>query len=236
MERRLVLVVEDEPVIVRLLRDVLEKEGHAVVEASTGRKALVEAGSRRPDLVVLDLGLPDVDGKEVVRDLRTWSKVPVLVLSARGGEDEKVKALDAGADDYLVKPFGVPELLARMRALLRRVEGTEIGKGPRYRLGPVEVDLVSRTVLRDDIEIHLTPVEFRLLSELLRAEGRIVTQHTLMHEVWGPGHSSQTHYLRVFMGHLRRKLEDDPARPLYLLTETGVGCRALCERIFEPNP
>ncbi len=233
-EQRSVLVIEDERAILRLLRDVLEHENLIVFEASTGRMGLVELGSRRPDLVILDLGLPDMDGKAVLRDLRTWSQIPVLVLSARGNEEEKVASLDAGADDYLVKPFGVPELLARLRALLRRSEGP-IGKGPIYRLGSVCINMVTRSVTKSDAEVHLTPVEFRLLSELLRAEGRIATQRHLLREVWGPGHESSSHYLRIYMGHLRRKLEDDPARPRYLLTETGVGCRCLCERLADPD-
>lgn len=232
-EPRTVLVVEDERPIQKLLRDVLEHEGHAVREASTGRMGLVEAASRRPDLVILDLGLPDMDGKEVLRDLRNWSEIPVLVLSARGAEEEKVAALDLGADDYLVKPFGVPELLARLRALLRRREVGNPVKGPIYRFGDVTADMVSRCVMKAGVEVHLTVVEFRLLSELLRAEGRIATQRHLLREVWGPGHESNTHYLRIYMGHLRRKLEDDPARPRHLLTETGVGCRCLCERSRE---
>ncbi|MEN9307298.1 MAG: operon transcriptional regulatory protein KdpE [Fibrobacterota bacterium] len=233
-EARTVLVIEDERAILKLLRDVLEDEHLVVREATTGRMGLVEAASRRPDLVVLDLGLPDMDGKDVLRDLRNWSDIPVLVLSARGAEEEKVVALDLGADDYLVKPFGVPELMARLRALLRRREGATAAKGPVYKFGDATVDMVTRFVTKAGVEIHVTPVEFRLLSELLRAEGRIVTQRHLLREVWGPGHEANTHYLRIYMGHLRRKLEDDPARPRHLLTETGVGCRCLCERAEEP--
>jgi two-component system, OmpR family, KDP operon response regulator KdpE len=233
-EPRTVLVIEDERAILKLLRDVLEDENLVVREATTGRMGLVEAASRRPDLVVLDLGLPDMDGKEVLRDLRIWSDIPVLVLSARGAEEEKVAALDLGADDYLVKPFGVPELMARLRALLRRREGAAAAKGPVYRFGDARVDMVTRSVTKAGVEIHVTPVEFRLLSELLRAEGRIVTQRQLLREVWGPGHEGHSHYLRIYMGHLRRKLEDDPSRPRHLLTETGVGCRCLCERAQEP--
>jgi two-component system, OmpR family, KDP operon response regulator KdpE len=229
-ERRSVLVVEDDKAILRLLRDVLEAEGLQVHEASTARMGLVEAGSRRPDIVVLDLGLPDLDGKEFLRQLRDWSAIPVLVLSARGAETEKVMALDRGADDYLTKPFGVPELLARLRALLRRREPAASARRALYRFGNVTVDLQGRTVLRDGELAHLTQVEFRLLTELVKAEGRIVTQSQLLREVWGPGHGEHTHYLRIFMAHLRKKLETSPATPEFLLTETGVGCRCLCER------
>lgn len=229
-QRRSVLVVEDDKAILRLLRDVLEAEGLQVHEASTGRMGLVEAGSRRPDLVVLDLGLPDLDGKEFLRQLRDWSSMPVLVLSARNAETEKVMALDRGADDYLTKPFGVPELLARLRALLRRRDPVASERGPLYRFGDVTVDLQGRTVLRCGERMHLTQVEFRLLAELVKAEGRIVTQSQLLREVWGPGHGEHTHYLRIFMAHLRKKLEATPATPEFLLTETGVGCRCLCER------
>jgi two-component system KDP operon response regulator KdpE len=229
-ERRSVLVIEDDRAILRLLRDVLQGEGLQVHEAGTARIGLVEAGSRRPDLIVLDLGLPDLDGKDFLRELRGWSRIPVLVLSARGAETEKVATLDLGADDYLTKPFGVPELLARLRALLRRREGAETERGPHYAFGTVLVDLQGRTVTRDGALLRLTDIEFRLLSALVKAEGRIVTQANLLREVWGPGHGEHTHYLRIYMGHLRRKLEENPAEPAFLLTETGVGCRCLCER------
>jgi two-component system KDP operon response regulator KdpE len=230
---RIVLVVEDDRPILRILRDVFLKEGFSVRTATTAREGMVEAGSRHPDFVVLDLGLPDLDGKEFLRELRQWSDTPVLVLSARGGEEEKVSALDAGADDYLVKPFGVPELLARQRALVRRHEGRG-ARGPLYRFGKVFVDIPGRSVRRDGELVRLTSVEFRMLVQLVRSEGRVVTQRQLLNDVWGPGHSEQTHYLRIYMARLRRKLEDDPTRPVYLLTETGVGCRCLAEK--EDNP
>jgi len=235
-DRRSVLVVEDDKAILKLLRDVLEREGLAVHEAASGRLGLVEAGSRRPDLVVLDLGLPDLDGKEFLRHLRDWSQVPVLVLSARNAETEKVLALDQGADDYLTKPFGVPELLARMRALLRRRDTSTGDRGTVYRFGQVVVDLQGRSVHKDGELVHLTQVEFRLLTELVKVEGRIVTQSQLLREVWGPGHQEHTHYLRIYMAHLRKKLEDRPATPEFLLTETGVGCRCLCEREAVESP
>ena len=230
MNNLLVLLVEDDRSIQRVLRDVFEAEGFQVRLATTVRDGIVEAGSRRPGLVVLDLGLPDLDGKEFLREVRLWSEVPVLVLSARGAEEEKVLALDAGADDFLVKPFGVPELLARVRALMRRLDSRE-RRVPAYRFGEVVVDLVGRTVHRAGQLVRLTAMEFRLLAQLVRAEGRVVTQHQLLREVWGPGHSEYTHYLRIYMGHLRRKLENDPARPVFLLTDTGVGCRCLCDRV-----
>lgn len=229
MNNILVLVVEDDRSIQRVLKEVLEGEGFQVRLSSSVREGLVEAASRLPGLVVLDLGLPDLDGKDFLRDLRVWSDVPVLVLSARGAEEEKVLALDAGADDFLVKPFGVPELLARVRALLRRLDSRG-ARAPVFRFGDVSIDVAGHTVHRAGQLIRLTAVEFRLLAQLVRAEGRVVTQHQLLREVWGPGHSESTHYLRIYMGHLRRKLEDDPSRPAYLLTETGVGCRCLCER------
>jgi two-component system, OmpR family, KDP operon response regulator KdpE len=229
MNERIVLVIEDDRAIQRILRDVFLKEGFQVRTALTAREGMVEAGSRRPDFVVLDLGLPDLDGKEFLRELRQWSDMPVLVLSARGAEEEKVLALDAGADDFLVKPFGVPELLARLRALLRRHDGRG-SRGPFYRFGNVVVDIPGRTVHRDGELVRLTAVEFRLLVQLVRAEGKVVTQNQLLMEVWGPGHCDQTHYLRIYMAHLRKKLEDDPSRPKYLLTEIGVGCRCLAEK------
>lgn len=229
-----VLVVEDDKAIQRLLKDVLDQEGLVVHDARTARVGLAQAASRQPNLVILDLGLPDLDGKEFLRELRDWSDVPVLVLSARGDETEKVAALDQGADDYLTKPFGVPELLARLRALLRRFPERANDRPSRFRFGNVVVDLSDRQVLRDGKCVHLTQMEFRLLAELLKAEGRIVTQSQLLREVWGRGHDEHTHYLRIYMGHLRHKLEADPASPRHLVTEIGVGCRCLCERENSP--
>ncbi|MEN9354437.1 MAG: two component system transcriptional regulatory protein [Fibrobacterota bacterium] len=229
-EGRSVLVIEDDRAILKLLRDVFQAEGLQVHAAGTARLGLVEAGSRHPDIIVLDLGLPDLDGKEFLRELRGWSQVPVLVLTARSAESEKVEVLDLGADDYLTKPFGVPELLARLRALLRRVNTGVADLGPHYGFGQVMVDLQGRTVTRGGALVHLTDIEFRLLAALVKAEGRIVTQASLLREVWGPGQADQTHYLRIYMGHLRKKLEENPAEPAWLITEIGVGCRCLCER------
>jgi two-component system KDP operon response regulator KdpE len=217
------LLIEDEPQIRRFVRAALESEGYVVHETDSVARGLIEAGTRHPDLVVLDLGLPDGDGVTVVRELRAWSTVPVLVLSARTLESAKVAALDAGADDYLVKPFGMPELLARARALLRRRHATR--DAPVVRFGAVEVDLAARVVRRAGAEVHLTPTEYRVLTALLAHAGRVVTQRQLLRDVWGPSHGEDGHYLRVYMGHLRRKLEADPARPVHLLTETGVGYR-----------
>jgi two-component system KDP operon response regulator KdpE len=221
-----VLLVEDERHIRRFLRTSLEAEGWRVFEAETVRQGLVDAATRKPDLVIADLGLPDGDGIDLIRDLRTWSSVPVIVLSARSDEVDKVRALDAGADDYIEKPFGVSELLARVRANRRRQQGGRSGEGASaVTIGDVEIDLAARIVKKAGAEVHLTPIEYRLLGVLLANSGRVLTHRHLLREVWGPSHVEQNHYLRVFMGSLRHKLEDDPAQPKMLVTETGVGYR-----------
>ncbi len=218
------LLVEDEPHIRRFVRSALEGEGCQVWETSTLARGLIEAASRQPDLVILDLGLPDGDGVDLVRELRGWTGIPVLILSARSDEANKVRALDAGADDYLTKPFGVPELLARVRALLRRSQ-RPADAGPVLRFGDVELDLARRQVQRQGQPVHLTPIEYRLLTYLAANAGRVLTQRQLLAEVWGPNHTEHAHYLRVYMTNLRRKLEADPAQPRYLLTASGVGYR-----------
>jgi two-component system KDP operon response regulator KdpE len=218
----LILVVEDEPQIRRFVRAALEEEGCRVVDAATADAAL-EAMSANPAVLVLDLGLPDRDGVELIRELRAWSAVPIMVLSARSAEDQKVEALDAGADDYLAKPFGVGELRARVRAMLRRQSA--VGGEAVVEFGDVRVDHVHRTVTRSGEAVHLTPIEYRLLCLLLASAGKVLTHRQLLREVWGPGHGERSHYLRIYVGHLRQKLEADPARPRHLLTETGVGYR-----------
>lgn len=221
-----VVVIEDEPQIRRFVRTALEAEGWLVHEADTAKKGLTEAGTRKPDLLVLDLGLPDGNGLDVIRDVRGWSAVPIIVLSARSDEADKIAALDAGADDYLTKPFGVGELLARVRANLRRPRATsQEDADPVFRFGEVEVDRTARLVRRAGAEVHLTPIEYRLLSVLMANAGRVLTHRQLLREVWGPSHAEQSHYLRIYMGHLRHKLEADPTQPRHLLTETGVGYR-----------
>lgn len=205
----------------------LEAEGWQIFEAETLKRGLIDAGTRKPNLIVLDLGLPDGDGIDFIRDVRKWSAVPIIVLSARGGEGDKIKALDAGADDYLTKPFGVGELLARVRATLRRQRQPEVGSDGVVQFGDVKVDLLARLVSKAGQVVHLTPTEFRLLSVLINHVGRVVTNPQLLREVWGPSNSENGHYLRIYMGHLRQKLEDDAAQPKYLLTETAVGYRLL---------
>lgn len=224
--RNLVLV-EDEPQIRRFVRAALEGEGWQVFEAATMKQGLVEAATRRPDLVILDLGLPDGDGVDFLRDLRHWSMVPVIVLSARSVEGDKIAALDAGADDYLTKPFGVGELLARVRVALRRGPSAADASGSVFRFGTVELDFAARRVTRDGAPVHLTPLEYRLLGHLVAHAGKVLTHRQLLKAVWGPAHVEQSHYLRVFMATLRQKLEDDPAQPRHLITETGVGYRLL---------
>jgi len=206
------------------VRDALEAEGCEVYEADTVSRGLVDAGTRRPDIVILDLGLPDADGMTVIRELRGWTKVPVMVLSARSHETDKIAALDAGADDYLSKPFGVGELLARLRVLLRR-HARDAANVAEISFGDVRVDLARRLVTRTDQPVHLTQIEYRLLATLLAQRGKVLTHRELLREVWGPTHVESSHYLRIYMGHLRQKLEADPAQPLYLLTEVGVGYR-----------
>jgi two-component system KDP operon response regulator KdpE len=220
-----IVVVEDEKLIRRFVRSALEEEGCRVFEAATSAQGLVEAGQQKPDLVVLDLGLPDGNGVDFIRDLRGWSDVPILVLSARSHEKDKIQALDVGADDYLTKPFGVGELRARARALLRRQSRGGEGATPLVVFGDVQVDLSRRVVTRGGEAVHLTPIEYRLLCVLLANTGKVMTQRHLLRDVWGPSSVDSTHYLRVYVGHLRQKLEDDPTQPKYLLTETGVGYR-----------
>jgi two-component system KDP operon response regulator KdpE len=219
------ILIEDEKQIRSFVCEALEQAGCQVFEAETGAQGLVEAGTRKPDIVILDLGLPDRDGVQIVRDLRGWSAVPVLILSARADETDKIEALDAGADDYLTKPFGVGELLARVRALLRRKSRLD-GDGSAVAVfGGVTVDMARRSVTRHGEPLHLTPIEYRLLCALLASEGRVLTHRQLLRDVWGPTHVESNHYLRVFVGHLRQKLEADPAQPRHILTETGVGYR-----------
>lgn len=221
-----IVVVEDEQQIRRFVKTALEKEGFEVFEAETGRQGLVEIGTRKPDVVIVDLGLPDIDGTELIKDVRSWSTVPIIILSARSQESEKVNGLDAGADDYLTKPFSAPELLARIRAHLRRRSFTPGDKNDAcFSFGDVGVDLANRIVTRAGKEVHLTQTEFRLLAMLVRNAGRVVTQRQLLVEVWGPSFVESGHYLRIYMGHLRQKLEADPAQPKHLITETGVGYR-----------
>jgi two-component system KDP operon response regulator KdpE len=222
----LVLVVEDEPQVMRFLRATLPAHGYRVVEAANGAQALVEAQTRQVDLVLLDLGLPDIDGLAVTRRIRGWSMVPIVVVSARGQEQDKVAALDAGADDYLTKPFGTDELLARMRVALRHAARVAGGEGDSvFEAGDLKVDLAARLVYRRGEEVRLTRTEYRLLAALVKHAGKVLTHRQLLVEVWGPGSANESHYLRVYMAQLRHKLEDDPARPRYLLTETGVGYR-----------
>jgi two-component system KDP operon response regulator KdpE len=223
------LILEDEREIRQFVRMSLETEGWLVCEAGTVKQGLIEAGTRRPDLVIADLGLPDGDGVDLIRELRTWSGVPIIVLSARTQESDKVAALDAGADDFITKPFGVAELLARTRANLRRVRAGRASTDSVFRFGDVEVDLSARVVRKAGAELHLTPIEYRLLGVLIANVGRVLTHRHLLREVWGPSHSESTHYLRVYMGNLRQKLEDDPAQPRHIVTETGVGYRLLAE-------
>jgi len=225
-----VVVIEDEPQIRKFLRATLEGQGYRLFEATTGADGVVEVGSRQPDVVIIDLGLPDMDGLEVIRRVREWTAVPVIVLSARGQERDKVTALDAGADDYMSKPFGAGELLARIRVALRRTAGaSHEADDAVFKVGELRVDLLHRQVLVNGKEIRLTPIEYKLLTMLVRHAGKVVMYQQLLREVWGPAHTEQAHYARVYMAHLRHKLEAEPARPRYLLTEPGVGYRLASE-------
>ena len=219
-----VLIVEDEKEIRRFLRTALEAESLRVHEAETLQRGLLEAATRKPDIVILDLGLPDGDGIDFIRDFRQWSQTPIVVLSARSDEQVKIDALDAGADDYLSKPFGIGELQARLRVVLRR-HASLVQPDPVYQFSNISVDLANRRITRDGTEIHLTPIEFRLLATLINNHGKVLTQRQLLNQVWGPNAVEHSHYLRIYMGHLRQKLENDPARPSHLLTETGIGYR-----------
>lgn len=222
----LVLLVEDELQMRRFLRASLKSRGYRLVESETGSDALAQAATHNPDVVLLDLGLPDMDGLEVTRRLREWTATPIIVLSARGQEEDKIGALDGGADDYLTKPFSVPELLARIRVALRHKARTGAEpEEPVFVDGDLRIDLGRRQVCLGDQEIHLTPIEYKLLVTLVRSAGKVITHRQLLKEVWGPAYASQSQYLRVYMGQLRHKLERDPARPKYLITEPGVGYR-----------
>jgi len=231
------LIVEDDKHIRILLRSALESESWTIVESDNLKRGSIDAGSRKPDVIILDLGLPDGNGIELILQIRSYSNVPIIVLSARSDESDKIMALDAGADDYLTKPFGIGEFLARLRANLRRPRSSgkdnnfySIGKDivdGIFKFGQVEVNFVNRTIKRDGIDVHLTPIEYRLLSVLISNVGRVLTQKQILNEVWGPSAVDQSHYLRIYMGHLRQKLEIDSAQPKYLLTETGVGYRLI---------
>ncbi|ABX04914.1 MAG TPA: DNA-binding response regulator [Herpetosiphon sp.] len=225
-----VLVIEDEAPIRRFLRASLPSHGYHLIEAENGEDGLLQAAMQRPAIIILDLGLPDLDGLQVTQRLREWTNTPIIVLSARGREDDKIAALDAGADDYLTKPFGMGELLARLRVALRHLHqhGGEKGE-PVFQVGALRVDLVRRQVFVAEQEVHLTPNEYNLLTTLVQHAGKVMTHRQLLREVWGPAYTEENHYLRVYMGQLRHKLEADPARPRYLLTEPGVGYRLAIE-------
>jgi len=220
-----ILVIEDEAQIRRFLRPALTGQGYRLFEAITGESGLVEAATRQPDLIILDLGLPDLDGLEVIRRLREWTTIPIIILSAREQERDKIAALDAGADDYVSKPFGIGELLARMRVALRHAAQSGDTDEAAFAVGDLAVDLTRRQVTLRGEPVHLTPIEYRLLTTLVRHAGKILTHPQLLKEVWGPNQTDQAQYLRVYVAQLRRKLEQNPARPRYLLTESGVGYR-----------
>jgi two-component system, OmpR family, KDP operon response regulator KdpE len=221
-----ILIVDDEPQIRRFLRPALEHAGYIMLEAATGQDALVQASTRAPELILLDLGLPDMDGLEVLRRLREWTPCPIIVVSARGEEAVKVQALDLGADDYLTKPFGVDELLARLRVAIRHsLEREQAGAASEFTTGDLRVDLVKRQVWVHNQEVHLTPLEYKLLLTLIKHAGKVLTHQFLLRTVWGEAYLAETHYLRIYMRQLRHKLEHDPARPRYLTTESGVGYR-----------
>jgi two-component system KDP operon response regulator KdpE len=221
-----VVVIEDDPPIRRFLRTGLSTHGFVVFEADNGRQGIIEAGVRKPDLIILDLGLPDMEGVEVIRAVREWSAMPIIILSARSAEQSKIEALDAGADDYLTKPFGLGELLARTRVALRHwFRGPEQNPSGVFMTGNLQVDLMNRWVLINEEEVHLTPIQFRLLSVLVQNAGKVLTHRQILKDVWGPSHTENSHYLRIYMSQLRQKLEVDPTQPKYLLTESGVGYR-----------
>lgn len=226
----LILIIEDELPIRRFLHAALTAANYRWIEAGTAQEGLTQAVLRQPDLVILDLGLPDLDGLEVIRQLRAWSTLPIIVLSARQQEGDKVLALDAGADDYLTKPFGVAELLARLRVALRHASRASAGSDSHiFDVGELHVDLALRQVFVAGEEVHLTPIEFKLLATLAHNAGKVMTHRQLLRDVWGPGYGDESHYLRVFVAQLRRKIEADPARPRYLITEPGVGYRLRAE-------
>ncbi|MDO9179992.1 MAG: two-component system response regulator KdpE [Agitococcus sp.] len=220
-----IVIIEDEKQIRHFLYSALTADGFQVYEAENGQRGLIDCATRKPDLVILDLGLPDIDGISVIEQLRSWSQIPIIVLSARSQEAEKVAALDAGADDYLTKPFGLSELQARIRAHLRRHEPQQETTDCNIHFGDVDIDVSQRIVLRHQHQIHLTPIEYRLLLTLIRHAGKVMTHRQLLQAVWGPNHTESGHYLRIYMGHLRQKLEITPAQPKHFLTETGVGYR-----------
>ena len=225
-EKELILLIEDEPQMRRFLRITLQSNGYRLVETETGAEGLLQAASRNPDVVLLDLGLPDMDGFEVTTRLREWTQTPVIVISAREQEQDKVKALDAGADDYLTKPFNAGELLARIRVALRHALRQRSGRQePVFSLYNLRVDLAQRQVFLDDREVHLTPIEYKLLTTLIRHAGKVITHRQLLTEVWGAAHVNEVQYLRVYMTQLRHKLESDPARPRFLMNEPGIGYR-----------
>jgi two-component system, OmpR family, KDP operon response regulator KdpE len=219
-----ILIIEDEPEIRRFLRISLSEQGYVVISATDGSEGLELASQEKPELIILDLGLPDRDGLDVLRSIRDWSQAPIIIVSARGNEESKVSALDMGADDYLTKPFGVQELLARIRVAMRKNSGGSTGSAV-VTVGKLKVDMAKRLVFLDDIQVHLTPIEYGLLQELVKNVGGIVTQQTLLRSVWGLANTQKSHYLRVYMSSLRQKLEENPAQPRYIITESGVGYR-----------
>ncbi len=225
-DKELILLIEDEPQMRRFLRITLQGHGYRLVEAGTGQEGLMQAASRNPDVVLLDLGLPDLDGLEVTKRLREWTQIPIIVISAREQEQDKVKALDAGADDYLTKPFSAGELMARIRVALRHALRQRAGRNdPVFTVNNLRVDLAQRQVYLDEREVHLTPIEYKLLTALIRNAGKVITHRQLLQEVWGPAHVNEVQYLRVYMTQLRHKLESDPARPRFLMNEPGIGYR-----------